>query len=107
MPPVINRTMTAEEWSLLVILAVLWGGSFVMGFANNVCPFNLIGWAQAHVASGLAAILNATTPLFAVVFAHYLTNDERMTPTRVAGVLIGFGGVVIMIGPDALVGATT
>jgi hypothetical protein len=43
-------------------------------------PFSLIAWSQSHVASGLAAILNATTPLFAVVLAHYLTGDERMTP---------------------------
>jgi drug/metabolite transporter (DMT)-like permease len=147
--------MTATEWSLLLFLAVLWGGSyfyvgvavkalppleivasrlflgavllllvvkltgarmprdraswgafFVMGFANNVVPFNLIAWAQTHVPSGLAAILNATTPLFAVIFAHFLTHDERMTPTRVGGVVTGFAGVVVMIGPAAASGAT-
>ena len=84
-----------------------WTAFFVMGFLNNVVPFSLIAWAQGHVASGLAAILNATTPLFAVVLAHYLTGDERMTPARVAGIAIGFLGVVIMIGPDALHGFST
>jgi drug/metabolite transporter (DMT)-like permease len=84
-----------------------WGAFFVMGFLNNVVPFNLIAWGQSTIASGLAAILNATTPLFAVLIAHMMTADEKMTPARVAGVVIGFAGVVIMIGPDALAGATT
>ncbi len=84
--------------------AAAWRGYLVMGFLNNVVPFSLIAWAQSHVTSGLAAILNATTPLFAVVFAHYLTGDERMTAGRVAGVIIGFAGVIVMIGPDALGG---
>ncbi len=81
-----------------------WRAFFVMGFINTVVPFSLIAWAQSHVASGLAAILNATTPLFAVVFAHYLTSDERMTAARIGGVIVGFAGVVTMIGPDALHG---
>lgn len=84
-----------------------WRAYFVMGFLNNVVPFSLISWAEGHVASGLAAILNATTPLIAVVLAHYLTGDERMTPGRVAGVIVGFCGVVVMIGPDALGGMST
>ena len=84
-----------------------WRAYFVMGLLNNVVPFSLIAWAQSHVASGLAAILNATTPLFAVVLAHYLTGDERMTGGRVAGLVIGFVGVVVMIGPDALGGMST
>jgi drug/metabolite transporter (DMT)-like permease len=84
-----------------------WRGFFMMGLVNNVIPFSLIAWAQSHVESGAAAILNATTPLFAVLVAHYLTHDEKISPLRVGGVIIGFGGVVIMIGPDALAGAAT
>ncbi len=87
--------------------AATWRAYLVMGFLNNVVPFSLIAWAQSHVASGLAAILNATTPLFAVVFAHYLTGDERMTAGRIAGLVVGFVGVVVMIGPDALSGVST
>ena len=79
-----------------------WRDFLIMGFLNNVVPFSLIAWGQSHIASGLASILNATAPLFAVVVAHYLTADERMTPARIAGVLIGFAGVVLMIGPSAL-----
>ncbi|HEY8564087.1 MAG TPA: DMT family transporter [Beijerinckiaceae bacterium] len=79
-----------------------WAAFFGMGLLNNAIPFTLIVWGQSHIASGLASILNATTPLFGVVVAHALTADERATPGRVAGVLIGFGGVAAMIGPGAL-----
>ena len=62
----------------------------------------MFGWGQTHIASGLASILNATTPIWGVVVAHFLTHDERMSPRKVAGVLLGFGGVAIMIGPSLL-----
>lgn len=153
MPPAIHRTMTASEWGLLLVLSLLWGGSFFftgvaltalppltvvllrvglaalilnlaaclsgsplpreagiwwaflgMGILNNVVPFCLIVWSQTQIASGLAAILNAATPLFTVVVAHVLTADERMTGNRVAGVLIGFAGVAVMVGPSVLGG---
>ena len=82
----------------------VWLAFFGMGFLNNAVPFALFVWSQTHIASGLASILNATTPLFTVVVAHFLTRDERMTGNRLAGVLIGFFGVVAMIGPQALEG---
>ncbi len=66
---------------------------------NNIAPFLLILWGQKHIASGLAAILNATTPLFAAVLAHGLAG-ERLAAHRFAGVLIGLGGVAVMMGPD-------
>jgi drug/metabolite transporter (DMT)-like permease len=65
-------------------------------------PFTLFGWSQTHIASGLASILNATTPIWGVVVAHVLTKDERMSAGKVAGVLLGFGGVATMIGPSLL-----
>jgi drug/metabolite transporter (DMT)-like permease len=79
-----------------------WRAFFGMGVLNNVIPFSLIVWGQAHIASGLASILNATTPLFTVLVAHWLTADEKLTPQRATGVAVGFGGVVLMIGPAAL-----
>jgi drug/metabolite transporter (DMT)-like permease len=78
----------------------VWAAFLGMGLLNNVVPFSLIVWGQTQIASGLASILNATTPLFAVVVAHVLTADEKMTGNRLAGVLIGFLGVVLMIGPS-------
>ncbi len=82
--------------------ARVWGAFFAMGFLNNVVPFSLIVWGQAHIASGVASILNATTPLFTVVVAHFLTSDERMSGARLFGVLAGVVGVAVMIGDDAL-----
>ena len=81
-----------------------WAAFFGMGLLNNAIPFSLIFWGQTHIASGLASILNATTPLFTVVVAHFLTSNEKLTPGRGLGVLIGFAGVVVMIGTDLLGG---
>ena len=148
--------MGPREWALLIILSILWGGSFffaevalealpplsvvfarvaigalallvlvhaaglrlprelrlwraffVMGALNNLIPFSLIVWGQTAITGGLAAILNATTPLFTVVLAHILTRDERLTPAKLAGVAAGFLGVAIMIGPEVLGGLGT
>ena len=79
----------------------VWRAFFVMGAFNNVVPFLLIVWGQTHIASGVASILNASTPLFTVIFAHFLTRDEKMNAGRLSGVLIGFFGVAAMIGSDA------
>jgi len=80
----------------------VWGSILLLALLNNALPFTLFGWGQTHIASGLASILNATTPIWGVVVAHFLTHDERMTPRKVAGVLLGFGGVALMIGPSLL-----
>ena len=145
--------MGLTEWSLLIFLAVIWGGSFffikvilaefnpftivlgrvslgaivlllavrfsghkmpsdwkiwgsfmIMGLINNLIPFSLISWGQTQISSSLASILNATTPVWTVLLAHFLTDDEKMTSNRLGGVLFGLLGVVIMIGWDALEG---
>lgn len=80
----------------------VWKPIIVLALFNNAIPFVLFGWGQTHIASGLAAILNATTPIWGVVVAHLLTDDERMSPRKIAGVLLGFGGVTVMIGPALL-----
>jgi drug/metabolite transporter (DMT)-like permease len=85
----------------------VWTAFFSMGLLNNMIPFSLIVWAQTHIASGLASILNATTPLFTVIVAHLLTKDERMNGWRFTGVVVGFAGVVLIIGPEALQGLGT
>jgi len=67
-----------------------------------VIPFVLFAWAQEEITGGLASILNATTPIWGVVVAHLFTQDEKASPAKVAGVLLGFGGVAVMIGADLL-----
>lgn len=101
-------------WLVLAVLRVrmprvpgLWPAFLGMGLLNNVVPFALFVWGQHHIASGLAAILNATTPLFTVVVAHCLTRDERFTAGKAAGVLVGLAGVAVMLGTDLLAGLGT
>jgi drug/metabolite transporter (DMT)-like permease len=146
----LNPTMSRRDWSILILLSILWGGSFffievavasvkpltlvlirvalaaaalwlfqlarrqplpprsaagaflVLALLNNVVPFALFAWAQTEIASGLASILNATTPIWGVIVAHLLTQDEKMTPGKILGVGLGFGGVAMMIGADFL-----
>ena len=142
--------MTGFEWMLLVLLSVVWGGSFFfngialrefptlsivtarvglaalallfltrmlgqgiqlnrqilkaffgMSFLNNVVPFSLIVWGQQHIASGVASILNATTPLFTMLVAHWFTTNEKINPRRLLGVLTGVGGVGLIMGLDS------
>jgi drug/metabolite transporter (DMT)-like permease len=147
----VTQRMNGADWAILLVLSVLWGGSFffieiaiptvapftlvlirvalaaamlwafllvrrerlplppgaltaflVLALLNNVIPFVLFAWAQIEISGGLASILNATTPVWGVVVAHLLTADEKATPGKVAGVLLGFGGVAVMIGTDFL-----
>lgn len=85
----------------------VWRAFLVMGLLNNVAPFTLIVWGQIYIASGLASILNATTPLFTVIIAGIFLPDEKLTPMKLIGVSIGFIGVVVMIGPAILEGLGT
>lgn len=145
--------MNLRDWSLLIALSILWGGSFffvrvaldgvppltlvlarvviasavlllllratgealprrrdvwltlaVMALLNNIIPFSLIFWGQTAIPAGLAAILNATTPLFTVIVMHLFTTDDRATPGKALGVALGFAGVVVLVGP-AVTGA--
>ncbi|WP_370458645.1 DMT family transporter [Asaia sp. As-1742] len=147
--------MGPKEWSLLLVLALLWGGSFfffkilvsvvppftvvlgrvglaalalnlllvirgtslprdgalwmrllLLGLLNNVIPFSAIAFGESRISSGLAAILNATTPVFTIIVAHFMTHDEKMRPGKILGILLGFFGVGILIAP-ALTGGKT
>jgi drug/metabolite transporter (DMT)-like permease len=82
----------------------VWGALLILGVLNNAIPFSLIVQGQTQITSGLASILNATTPLFTIVVAGIFLMDERFSVLRVLGVIIGFSGVILMVGPDALGG---
>jgi len=151
--PEVNKAMGAMEWTMILILSVLWGGSFffvgvavkeltpftivllrvgiaaiallgvvylsglrmpsspriwfsfiIMGALNNLIPHSLIVWGQTHIASGLASILNATTPIFSVILAHYLTREESLSKNKLFGIFVGWVGVVVLIGFESLKG---
>lgn len=84
--------------------ASVWRAFLGMGMLNNIVPFSLIVWGQTHIGSGLASILNATTPFFGVLIAGWLLADERMSASKLVGVGTGFVGVAVMIGPSAMAG---
>jgi drug/metabolite transporter (DMT)-like permease len=77
-----------------------WPALALLGLLNNAVPFALIFWSQIHIPSGLASILNATTPIFAVLVAHMTTQDEKLTAAKLAGVIAGLLGVAVMFAPD-------
>jgi drug/metabolite transporter (DMT)-like permease len=70
-----------------------------MGIFNSVIPYSLITWGETEISSGLASILTGTMPIFTVLIAHFLTHDEKLTPNKSLGVIIGFVGVVILFLP--------
>ena len=77
-----------------------WGAFCIMGVLNNAIPFSLIVWGQTRINSGVASIFNATTPIFTVLLAQWLTTDEKLNARKLVGVIIGFLGVCIMMAPE-------
>lgn len=78
----------------------MWGAYAVLGFVGMAVPYSLISWGEQYISSGLASLLQATTPVFTVILAHFLTDDERVTIAKIIGVVIGFVGVGILMLPD-------
>jgi len=80
-----------------------WRQFFLLGLFGNVLPFSLISTGQVEIDSGLAAILIATVPLLTLPLAHSFT-DDKFNARKLVGVLLGFAGIVLLIGPDSLGG---
>ena len=80
----------------------LWGFMLAIAVVGNMIPFLLISWGQQRIDSGLAGILMAIMPLMTLVLAHFLVAGERMTSARLAGFVIGFAGILALVGPAAL-----
>jgi len=80
----------------------LWLHAFGVAALSNAMPFGLLSWAQNHVTAGLAAIFMSTLPLIVLPLSHVLVPGETMTRRRVIGFMVGFCGVVVLIGPSAL-----
>jgi len=80
----------------------IWGAFLVMGLLNNVIPFSLMAWGQLSIETGLTSILNAATAIFGVLLAALFFADERLSARKLAGVCLGFAGVVTAIGWEYL-----
>ena len=77
----------------------VWKHFAVMGLVSNALPFTLFSWGEQYIDSALAAILNGTTPIFTIILAHIFTADDRLTPGKTMGVLLGFGGMMALLAP--------
>lgn len=89
-----------RSWKLAVNFLIL-------GLLNNALPFSLIVWGQTRIAAGTASIVNASTPLFTIILAHFFTQDEKLKTNRLIGVFIGIFGVVVLFGFDVFKGSGT
>ncbi len=85
----VSRTPLPRDLRTLGHLAVL-------GAVNIAIPFWLIGWAEQHIGSGLAGILQSTAPFFTLLLAASFVHDERITPGRLAGIGLGFAGILLL-----------
>lgn len=81
-----------ELWAFMALIAVI----------GNAAPFLLISWGQQRIDSGLAGILMAAMPLVTLVLAHFFVEGERLARHKVVGFMIGFLGIVVLVGPAAL-----
>jgi drug/metabolite transporter (DMT)-like permease len=79
-----------------------WGPFAVVALFNCVVPFSLFAYSERHITSSLASIINAMTPIFTVLVAHFWTHNEKLAPHKAVGVGFGLIGVVVLIGPAAL-----
>ncbi len=113
--PAATMTLARLMIAALVLLAVarhagqnlprslrVWGLVCLAALFGNALPFTLIGWGEEKIDSGLAAILMGVMPLTTVLLAHIMTSDEKLTPRKTAGVILGLAGLVILIGPQKL-----
>jgi len=78
-----------------------WLGIFAfIGFINVALPFVLISWGEQYIPSGIASVLNSTTPLFTIILAAIFLQEDRLTLPKVLGLLVGFSGVVLLFLPE-------
>ena len=81
----------------------IWRGFALLGILGTAAPFSLIYWGQTEISGGLASIINAATPLWTIVVAHFFTRDEKFTWRRFLGVLTGLAGVAVIMAPSVRV----
>lgn len=150
-----NLQMTNKTWAMLVLLAAIWGSSFlfgriavlevpaftvvflrvglaaislwlfilftsrkikitkwlivngaIIGILNNVIPFSFILYGQKEIGAGLAAVVNAMTPIWTLLIANWFTSDEKFSTLKLVGILFGFAGVAVLMGGDIWLGLT-
>jgi drug/metabolite transporter (DMT)-like permease len=89
--------VTFTEWRRFIPFAAF----------NSAVPFFLVLWAQREVTGGVAALFNASAPVFGVFLAHALTHDEKITAGRLAGIFMGLLGIGVLVGEDLVSGSSS
>lgn len=79
----------------------VWGNYTILAVLGNCLPFTAITWGQQRTDSALAGILMAVMPLATIVLAHFFVKGEHLTRNRVIGFILGFAGIVVLMGPSA------
>lgn len=115
-PPVTliaGRTVIAGTLLLMILRwcgvampldAAHWRKFFIQSLLNSAIPFTLIAWGEQSLDSGLAVILNSTSPIFTFLLGNLLLRQEKATWPRLVGVVAGLGGVTLIVGMTALQG---
>ncbi|MEK1898911.1 MAG: DMT family transporter [Rhizobium sp.] len=88
------------RFGIYPLLKSRWREFLILGILNNALPHALIFFGQTRIGAGLASILNATTPIWTVLIANYLTSDEKLSSAKIIGCLTGLLGTVVLIGPS-------
>ncbi len=87
-----RRRYPTSPRALLALAAV--------GLGNTALPFTLLAWGEQTVESGMTSVIQAITPIFALIFSHVLFDDERITPRKVVGIALSFAGVLVLASRD-------
>jgi len=77
-----------------------WTPLLIIGLTNIAIPFFLISWGELHIDSAVASILDATVPLFTILIAHFLLQDDKITLPKILGLIVGFAGIVVLMSKD-------
>ena len=84
----------------------IWVHIAIMGLITNAVPFSLLNWGQLYVSSGFAGVTMAVVPLLVLPLSHFILKSNEMAPQRVIGFIIGFIGIIVLIGPTQLITST-
>ncbi|KGF70502.1 hypothetical protein LL06_05175 [Hoeflea sp. BAL378] len=115
-PPISLIALRVSVAAILLVALVAWRGRrfprrlsdwrmfMLQAWFNSIAAWTVLAWGQRHVDSGLASVLNSTSPIFVFLFTALVTRHEPAPPRKLLGACLGLGGVVLIVGPSALQG---
>ena len=98
----LQQLVLARQGATLPRSPLIWRRFAIQAAMNGILPFSLIAWGEQRIDSGLAGVLNSTTPIFVFLFARIWTRQEPASLRQLLGTLLGLAGIIAIVGPDAL-----